>query len=66
MTYQPMKDLPRNARFYGVTSERIEYVVTCPASEHPDGWVEVIRVRGGGSGFFSAGQVEHEVEVIES
>jgi hypothetical protein len=62
MTRRPMRDLPRNARFVYPPNGR-QYVITTPAADDPDGWVEVIDVDGGG-GIFSRGQVEADVEVL--
>lgn len=59
--YLPMNELPRNTRF---RHNNTVYVVLVPASEHPDGWVEIVNVDGGGGGFFSKGTVERDVEVL--
>lgn len=40
MSRQRMQDLPAGARFIGPDG-RTEFKVVTPASEHPDGWVEV-------------------------
>jgi hypothetical protein len=63
MTRRPMQDLPRNTRFVYPPNAR-QYVVTTPAADDPDGWVEVIDVYGGDGGIFSRGQVEGDVEVL--
>lgn len=60
MNVEPMQDLPRNARF--IHNGR-EYVITTPASEHPNGWVDVINVHGGDGGFFNFG-CPVDVEVV--
>jgi hypothetical protein len=62
MDKQPMNTLPMNARFRGFDGRR--YVVTTPASQHPDGSVTVIDIDGGGGGFFEASRAGLEVEVL--
>lgn len=72
MTRQPMNTLPAGTRFVGLDG-RTEYVVTTPASAHPEGWVRVRAVSVTDTvvpgcdprdDFFSTGQAATDVEVL--
>jgi len=65
VTRQHMTDLPKGARFIGPDGS--EYKVTRPASDHPNGWVEVWDLSISGAtrgGVFMTDQVETDVEVL--